>query len=150
MANPRNAVGYQDIDFLAITQKTDNSTILFSATTTPGLSAQAGLATTWSADDTQALTADANGVAGKLILVDADNPGGANPFCTVQVEGFCQLPGGNAAALTRGKHIVGALGAASARGYIRDVATAAAAELGVQNHTIWNVADTTAVWVKLG
>lgn len=138
----RDQVEYTDIDIETITVKVDNSTITYDATKVNG-SAQVGLATTWSDNDTVALTQDGNHVAGKLLRVEADN------FGLLQVGGFATMPAGSGATVTRGKAIVGALGAASARGYIREVATATAAELGVQRGRIVNNADTTAVVVDL-
>lgn len=142
MADPRNAVDFVGINYDAQTFLIDNSTITYSATATNG-SASVGLAVTESAAGTVALTADGNGVMGKLIKVESDNK------AVVQTGGYCTLPGGASASLTRMKHIVGALGAASAKGYIREVATATAAELGVQNGTIIDATTTTAVVVKL-
>lgn len=143
MASGRQQVDYSDIGYDAITVKVDNSTVLFDATK-PGGSSQVGLAVTWSADDTVALTQDGDFVLGKIVKVNADL------FATIQHKGFCTLPGGNGASLTRGKAIVGALGASSARGYIREVATATAAELGRMNGRIQNVADAANVVVQLG
>ena len=51
--------------------------------------------------------------------------------------------------LTRGKKIVGDLGPASAEGYIREVNTAVAAELGVMDGKIIDPSDATAVVVRL-
>lgn len=141
MASGRNQVDYTDIDYDALTLKIDNVTIIFDATKANG-SAQVGLAVTFSADDTVALCADGDFVLGKLLKVADDL------FCTVQHEGFCTLPGGASAALTRGKPIVGALGAASAKGYVREVATATAAELGKMNGRIINVADAANVVIE--
>jgi hypothetical protein len=142
MANPRNIVDFTDIDVVNVTYPIDNSTIIYDATKANG-SAQVGLAVTFSADRTVALTADGNRVVGKLIKVEGDNK------AVVQVEGYVQLPGGASASLTVGKAIVGALGASSAKGYIREVATATAAELGVCRGEIVDNDTTTAVWVKL-
>lgn len=142
MADPRNAVSLIGIGYEAETFLIDNSTITYSATVTGG-SASVGLAVTFSADDTVALTADGNAVVGKLVKVEADNK------AVVQTGGYLTLPGGASASLTRGKKIVGALGAASAKGYIREVATATAAELGVARGFITNAGTTTAVVVRL-
>ena len=94
------------------TYKIDDSTITYDATKAGG-SAQVGLAVALSADDTVALCADGDAVLGKLILVESDDK------CNVMTEGTMTLPGGNGATLTLGATIVGALGAASAKGYIR-------------------------------
>jgi hypothetical protein len=139
----RKQVDYTDIDFGALTLKIDASTIVYDSTKANG-SAQVGLAVTLSADDTVALTADGDFVLGKLLKVAADG------FCTVQYDGLMALPAGASASVTRGKAIVGALGASSAKGYIREVATATAAELGRMQGSIINAADATAVVVNFG
>lgn len=122
MPNPRRTLSFEGIDIDTASFFVDGVTITYSATATNG-SAQVGLAVTFSADNTVALTQDGNAVVGKLLSVDADG------VALVQVGGFMTLPGGNGATLTRGSAIVGALGAASARGYIRSAASATAAEL---------------------
>ncbi len=124
MANPRTTPEYEGIAPVYMTFKTDGSTIVYDETKVGG-SAQVGLAVTFSADRTVQLVGDGEMVLGKLILVEADDK------ATVQVGGGMTLPGGDAATLTRGKKIVGDLGAAAAEGYIREVATGTAAELGV-------------------
>ena len=90
-----------------------------------------------------ALVGDGEGVEGKLILVEADGK------ATVQVAGYMSLPGGNSATLTNMKQIVGDLGPSSAKGYIREVNTAVAAELGVARGRIIDPTDTTKVVVAL-
>jgi hypothetical protein len=103
----------------------DASTITYSATVAGG-SSQVGLAVTLSADKTIELVGDGEFVLGKLTKVEADGK------ATVQVAGHMTLPAGDGVStVTLGKRIVGDLGAASAEGYIREVATATAAELGV-------------------
>lgn len=144
MADPRNAVDFQGIGILTATFIIDNSTITYDATKANGAATtMIGKAVTLSADGTVALAADGEFVLGKLMLVEADNK------ATVQVGGFCDLPGGNGASLTRGKAIVGALNASSAKGYIREVATGTAAELGRQRGCIITNGTTTAVMVQL-
>ena len=64
MANPRNTVDFTDIDAKRETYKIDNSTITYSATEDGG-SAMVGLAVELSADDTVALTQDAEQGAGQ-------------------------------------------------------------------------------------
>ena len=117
MSDPRNTVSFDTVDAVFYTFLTDNSTILYDITKTNG-SSQVGLAVKLSADKTIALTVDGDPVLGKLIKVETDNKG------IVQVEGAMTLPGGNGATLTAGTKVVGALGASSAHGYIRSVATA--------------------------
>lgn len=142
MADPRNAVAFEGIGAVYQTFKTDNSTIVYDATKAGG-SAQVGLAVTLSADGTVALTADGDAVTGKLILVESDNK------ANVQVRGGMSLAAGASASVTRGKKVVGALGASSARGYIREVATGTAAELGKARGEILDNSDTTSVVVDL-
>lgn len=142
MADPRNTVSLVGIGYEAETFLIDNSTITYSATATGG-SASVGLAVTFSAADTVKLAADGNAVVGKLIKVEADNK------AVVQTGGYVTLPGGNGASLTRGKKIVGAVDGSSNPGYIREVATGTAAELGVARGFITNAGTTTAVVVRL-
>ncbi len=144
MADPRNAVDFEGIGALTATYKIDGSTIVYDATKANGASALTiGKAVTLSADDTVALAADGEAVEGTLLLVESDNK------CTVQVSGYTNLPGGNGASLTRGKKIVGALNASSEKGYIREVATGTAAELGRARGTIVRSGTATAVVVRL-
>ncbi len=144
MAAGRNQVDYTDIRYDALTYKIDGVTILYNQAS-PNGSAQVGLAVTLSADDTVALTTDGSNVQGKLLKVEKDN------FCTVQRWGFVTLPKGDSApgTATRGRKIVGAT-LAAAKGYIRDVNTVTAAELGVCRGEIINVADAAAVVIDLG
>ena len=141
MADPRLAVAYGGIGARFATFKIDNSTITYLATADGG-SSQVGLAVTLSAADTVALVADAGAVLGKLIHVESDNT------CTVQIAGAMTLPAGTGASLTPGKAIVGCL-LVAARGYIREVNTAVAAELGVCRGVILDAGTTTAVELVL-
>lgn len=141
MADPRLQVVNEGVEPRYRTYLIDASTILFDATKTGG-SASVGLAVTFSAANTVALAADGNAVVGKLIQVEP------NSVCRVQIAGCMTLPAGTGAALTRGKKIVGAL-LSAASGYIREVATATAAELGVARGYISNAAVTTAVELEL-
>lgn len=142
MTNPRNQVGYEGIRPDTETYIIDASTITFSDLEENG-SAQVDLAVTFSADNTVALCADGDFVLGKLILVESDGK------CTVQIGGFMSLPGGASATLTRGLAIVGALGASSAKGYIRVAASGTAAELAKCRGFIQANGDPTAVLVRL-
>jgi hypothetical protein len=142
MPNPRKSVEFEGIGLLTATYKIDASTITYSATVAGG-SAGVGLAVTLSADDTVALAADGDAIEGKLLSVEADG------MCTVQVGGYCTLPGGASATLTRGGAIVGALGAASAKGYIRSAASGTAAELVKCRGALVRNGTTTAVVVRL-
>lgn len=123
MADPRNAVSHVGIGYVADTYPHDD-TIVYDATEVGG-SEQVGLAVTLESNNSISLVGDGEMVLGKLVKVE---PGG---FAVVQVGGQMTLPAGAGATLTAGKKIVGDLGAASAEGYIREVATATAAELGV-------------------
>lgn len=152
LATPRNIVGFEETAGPHdLTFKIDNSTITYDATKANGAATtMIDKAVTFSADDTVALCADGDAVVGKLISVTADLK------ASVRVKGYVTLPGGASATLTRGKKIVGALGAASAKGYIRDAivsgATYAAAEANEAQKArgqIYNVGTTTAVGILL-
>jgi len=142
MPNPRLTTDYADIGRVDVAYRIDASTILFDRTLANG-SAQAGLAVGLKAavQNIVELVADAQAVLGQLLRVEPDG------VCVVRVGGYAQLPGGLSASLTRGNKIVGALGTASARGYIRD---AVAAESPKAGHLISDPTTTTAVWVLLG
>ena len=120
MPDPRKTVAFDDIGTLRATYRIDNATIVFDKTK-PGGSASVGLAVVLSTDRTIALVADADPVEGKLIEVYADN------MAAVQVAGYCEFPGGNAASLTIGQKFVGALGPGAAKGFIRVAAPFGAA-----------------------
>jgi len=143
VADPRKTTSYEGIGFRAETFSIDASTITYSATTVGG-SAAVGKAVTESAAGVVALAGDGVKVKGKLILVEPDGK------CTVQTKGYCPLPGGNGASLTIGKGIVGAVDGSSNPGFIREVATGTAAELGRQTGQIIDASTTTAVVVDLG
>ena len=142
MADPRNTVAFDGIGYSAQTFLIDDSTITYSATATNG-SSKVGLAVALSTHKTVETAGDGEEVLGKLISVESDGK------CVVQTGGYMTLPGGNGASLTPGKAIVGALNASSAEGYIREVATGTAAELGRCNGMIIDAGTTTAVVVKL-
>lgn len=153
LTTPRNIVGYEETGLPDdLTFKIDNSTITYDGTKANGAATtMIGKAVTLSADDTVALCADGDAVLGKLISVEGDNK------CSVRCHGFVTLPAGASATVTRGKKIVGALGASSAKGYIRDVVVAAgtyaaaeANEAQKARGVIIDVGDTTAVGVLLG
>ena len=142
MADPRLAVAYDGIGAVFASFKIDNSTIVYSATENGG-AATIGRAVNLSAADTIQLAGDGEAVLGKLIKVESDNT------AVVQIAGAMTLPAGNGASLTLGKKIVGAASAAPANGYIREVATATAAELGLCRGLILDAGTTTAVEVYL-
>lgn len=142
MSDPRDAVRYDGIKQVRATYPIDASTITYEATVAGG-SSHIGKAVTINTSEVVALCADAEHVAGRLEKVEADG------YAVVTVKGYVKLPGGDGAVLTNGKSIVGDLGAAGAKGFIREVATAQAAELGVANGTIIDPSTATAVVVLL-
>jgi hypothetical protein len=142
MPDPRNVISVESIDANYVTLLTDNATIVYDATQIDGAAVTTiGFAVSLSAASTVQLTADAQGVIGRLNLVESDNK------ATVQFEGFMRLPGGLAATLTLASSIVGATGAAAARGYIRSAAGAVAAELILMRGRIIDNSDTTNVQI---
>lgn len=148
------ATGRQDVDFegvepLDLSFKIDGVTIVYDSTKDRGC-AGVDLAVKLSGNRTVALVADQDPVLGQLIKVEPDG------FATVRVEGGVSLPAGNGATVTAGKRIVGALGAAAAKGFIRNAADvggayAQAAATDQQNaaHIIIDAAVSTAVQVLL-
>lgn len=140
MSNPRAAVQYDGLKNYTFTVPIDDSTITYDATEENG-SAQVGLAVTIDSNEKAALAGDAEGIAGKLVKVTADD------FAVIE-RGFVTLPGGTSASLTNMKSIVGDL-LVAAKGYIRETNTAQAAELGVADGKIIDPSTTTAVVVYL-
>ncbi len=143
MSDPRLSIRFEEIKPTFETFAIDDNTITYDATKKNG-SDQVGLAVTMTADTvpTVQLAGDGEAVVGKLIGVEKDG------YCTVQTQGNMTLPAGTSATLTRGKKIVGDL-LVAAEGYIREVDTATAAELGVARGFIIDPSTTTAVVVKL-
>lgn len=147
MPDPRLLVGFEGIDGAYASFKYDGTTIIADLTQPGNVQAVAlNKSVSLSAAATVQLAADADGIVGKIIGADPTGVAG-EAFCTVQVEGFCSLGGGTAATLTLGTHIVGAL-LVAARGYIRSVNTAVAAEIGKQSAVIIDASDTTNVVVN--
>jgi hypothetical protein len=140
MSDPRKTLLNTDVYAPTRTRKIDDSTITYDKTKAGGAAA-VGKAVKLSTDDTIALTTDGSMVLGKLESVEPDG------FCTVRERGPVSLPGGSGASLTVGKKIVGAVDGSSNGGFIREVATATAAELGLARGYICNNDDTTAVVV---
>ena len=92
----------------------DNSTITFERGVGNGTS-HVGRWCSLSADMTVQLAADGEGLVGKLLKVQA------NGLATLEFEGArMKADAGDGITLVRGRGIVGALGAASARGYVRN------------------------------
>lgn len=123
MANPRDVTSRIGTQPKATLTFEHDNTIVYSDQH-PGGSASVGLAVTLDDDGICSLVGDGEGVLGKLLIVESDG------YCVVQVEGVMELPRGTSATLTQQKAIVGDL-LVGAEGYIRDVATGTAAELGV-------------------
>lgn len=144
MATGRNQVDYTGIGYAAIAQKIDGVTIVSDRLAVNGAAAtMIGKAVSRSTDDTVQLASDGEHIVGKLILVESDG------FCTVQTEGYADFQLGASATVTKGHPIVGALGAASAKGFIRN-AVAAGDEAGLLGaHRVVNSAATPTIIVHL-
>lgn len=141
MADPRLSVNFDGIKPVRVLYKHDSS-IVYLATEENG-SVSVGLAATLVATaKTVGLVGDGEQVEGKIETVYSDG------FVSIQRGGFMQLKGGTSATLTHGKKIVGDL-LAAAKGYIREVNTATAAELGVMRGQIIDSTTTTAIDVVL-
>jgi hypothetical protein len=141
MANPRNTVKFDGINYNAQTFFTDSS-ISFDRDE-PNGSAQVGLAVKMTGAKTVGLTTDGSGVVGVIQSVESDDK------ASIHVGQYVEFPGGDGATLTLGSKIVGDLGPASAPGYIRVVATGTPAELGVAKGEIVDAADPTKTMVKM-
>lgn len=133
MSDPREDVVFDEIKATRVTYAHDD-TIVFDATKVGG-SEQVGLATTLESNKTVSLVGDGEAVEGRLESVDPDG------FCVVQVGGYQKLKRGTSATLTPGKKIVGDL-LGAAEGYVRDVATGTAAELGVARGRVIDATNT--------
>lgn len=142
MADNRLSIDHSEQFADYVTAIYDNSTILYDKTKAGG-SSQVGLAVSLSAADTIQLTADGDPIYGVLVSVEWDGK------CTVQVGGFAQVAGGLSALLTNGLKVVGALGASSARGYVRAIAVATLADVAAGRGRIVNSTTATAVWIQL-
>jgi Tfp pilus assembly protein PilW len=144
MANPRNVLSFDEVGVQYRSFIIDNSTITFDSTKPYG-SAQAGaqLAVSFSAAKTVQLASDGEALVGRLEKVEADLK------ATVAVKGCLAFKGGQSATLTLGTAIVGALGAASAKGFVRSAASGTAAELIKCRGQIYDAGDTSNVWVEL-
>lgn len=141
MANPRAVVDFEGIGVRRETYIADNSTIVFDSTESNG-SAQVGLAVQLTGNATVALTEDGTEVLGRLERVHADG------MCVVQTHGGCSLPAGDGATVTAGSKIVGDLGAANAKGYIRNAVADSTDDVPAR-HTILDASTSTAVKVML-
>lgn len=133
MADAREDVRFDGIGYQAVSYRHDD-TITYDASK-PGGSEQVGLAVTLESNSTVSLVGDGESVEGRLVKVE---PGGV---CVVQNRGYMKLPRGTSATLTPGKAIVGDL-LVAAEGYVREVATATAAELGVARGRVIDSSET--------
>lgn len=151
MADPRKAVDFEGIGGRYESLLADGSTIVFDVTKAGG-SAAVGLAVKLSGNSTVALCVDGDRVHGKLVNVESDG------VCNVQTGGDTTLPAGNGATVTAGFGFVGALGAASAPGYIRQAAATGAAYAegaaddtqAARGNVIIDASTATAVKVRIG
>lgn len=145
MSDPRKTLSYEGVGFKTATYKADGSTIVWSNVVGGADPTMLNKAVSLSGvDGVIQLASDGEAIEGKLLLVEPDG------YCTVQVGGFCELPGGASATLTLGVGIVGALGASSEKGYIRIAASGTAAETVKERGRIVANDTTTAVVVDLG
>lgn len=129
MANPRNTVKFNGLQYQAQTFLIDDSTITFDRDEANG-SAQVGLAVTLSGDATVALCGAGDIVLGKLLKVESDGK------ATVQTGGYVAFP--SSGAIAAGDKIAGA-----ANGEIAADTTAAARGIVV------DASDAENVWVRL-
>lgn len=140
MANPRNTVRFDGLAQERQTYIADGVTIVYDKTK-PGGSLACGLAAKMSGNGILALVEDGDRVRGRIELVEADGK------VALTDEGFVELPAGDGATVTVGTMIVGALGAAAAKGFIRN---AVAGDTFLKSgHEIIDVSVTTAVVVRL-
>lgn len=143
MADPRstttNRVGTEPRR--PLTFKADGSDIVYSATVAGG-SAVVGRAVMISGAGIVRLTGAGSAVLGKLLQVEPDG------YCTVECGSVVTLPKGDGA-IANGDQICGDV-ATAARGYVRGVASATAAELAVGRHTVLDATTATAVEIMLG
>lgn len=142
MADPRQATTRKGIRPTVETFPIDASTITFDATKARG-SAQVDLAVKISANNQIALADTNDPILGQLLLVEPDG------MAAVQTGGYVNLPGGQSATLTPGSKIVGAQGAASAKGYIKTADPAQLAQVAAGRGMITDASVTTAVEVML-
>jgi hypothetical protein len=146
MANPRKITGPLDgIGFRAVTFKADGVTITFDPAAKLG-SAVSGRAVALVAgtQDTVELVAADQAILGRLDHVEGDD------VAVVQIEGECKLPQGNAVDVVRNNRIVGALGPASARGFIGPAVGTSGTTALAGRHLVLDDAVATAISVMLG
>lgn len=140
MTNPRKKVRFDGIVGPYATFAIDAVTITFDASLA-GHSAAVGMAASLSADQTVKLAADGDAIIGRVHAVESDG------FATIQTDGFIDFPAGDGVTVTLGSKIVGALGAASAPGYIRNADAGNTEDLKASGRVV-DAQVQTAVWVK--
>jgi hypothetical protein len=146
MANPRNTISFEGLNGPEMTFLIDGVTIVADTTGTVARGAAATMldkAVSLSTHKTVQLASDGDAIIGRLERVEADGK------AVVRTWGMCSLPGGASATLTPGTTIVGALGAASAKGYIRSAASGTAAELIKARGQIIDAGTPATTWVRL-
>ena len=141
-----SVLGFDEIGMVVATFAVKSAGSITYDRTYEGNSPEFGRACAMTAASEVDLCADADCVVGKLLKVEKDPT--YTYVCSVQVAGLMTLPGGTGATLTRGKKVVGDLLVAD-KGYIREVDTAVAAELGKMRGFIIDASDTAAVVVAL-
>ena len=141
-----SVLGFDEIGMVVATFAVKSAGSITYDRTYEGNSPEFGRACAMTAASEVDLCADADCVVGELLKVEKDPT--YTYVCSVQVAGLMTLPGGTGATLTRGKKIVGDLLVAD-KGYIREVDTAVAAELGKMRGFIIDASDTAAVVVAL-
>ena len=137
-ADVRGVVDFEGIGARRSTFTVDGS-IVYDAREV-GNSPQVGLAVQLTGTERVGLATDGSEVLGRLERVEQDL------FAVVQHQGGCSLPGGNAATLTPGSQIVGALLPGGGGGGIR---TALVTDSHNARGNILNSADPTAVKLML-
>jgi hypothetical protein len=142
MTNPRDVARFDGIGYKAVTIPHDASIVYDQ--NQPNGSVSRGLAVRMISSTQCGLTVDASPVKGRIERVESDG------FAVIQIEGYMRFPGGTGAVWTasQDKPIVGAVGPASAPGYVRPAAVATLAEVAVANGEIQDFSDPTNVLVK--
>jgi len=143
MADPRNYTKRTGVAPEVHTYQIDSATLVYDALSGGGHARAGDIAVTLSGNGIVAACADADDVLGNLLKIESDG------MCAVLVDGVTTLPAGLAATVTAGSKIVGALGAAAAKGYIRNAAYATLAEVAKARGRILDASVATAVEVDL-
>lgn len=140
MADPRSATRRTGARPTIESYPIDGVTIVYDATKSLGCVSE-GLAVKLSGNNQIALAEANDPVLGRLIHVESDG------VAAVQTGGYMTLPAGNGATVTAGTKIVGALGASSAKGYIKTADAATLAQVAAGRGLIIDSSTATAVEV---